>query len=402
MDKQANVGFSMDVDEPEHSVATWGGFGDHGMRASTSHDEGAQINFMMSMYRHLGQHIAPGRRAVYDARVKPKFVREHNREPKDRHEVRKATLDDSYFQMWGHLRVYCQQKGNDIKRELVNRQLGELVERAKPKQGDRGTIELNPGLKIPSYQSSFDMHWMPGSYFTERTEDDVAAGALYDTGGLYVSTSGHLGAYNDGAAYAVVAHLREKYPDFVPHSILDEGCTVGHNTLPFKDAWPDAEVVGIDIGAPVLRYAHRRAEELGYEIRFSQQNAEKTKYEDESFDFIVSTMFLHETSKRAIRNIVAEARRLLKPGGLMLHVEQPPFRWFDDPFEQFVRDWDTHNNNEPFWGPMHDMDLEDVAVKAGFAREDVIQEMTKLITPTATDKYNVGKGAWYVFGAWKR
>ena len=25
MDKQVNVGFSMDVDEPEHRVATWGG-----------------------------------------------------------------------------------------------------------------------------------------------------------------------------------------------------------------------------------------------------------------------------------------------------------------------------------------------------------------------------------------
>ena len=85
MDKQVNVGFSMDVDQPGQAVATWGGFGEHGMRANTNHDEGAQINFMMSMYRHLGQHVAPGRRDVYDARVKPKFVREHNREPLDRH-----------------------------------------------------------------------------------------------------------------------------------------------------------------------------------------------------------------------------------------------------------------------------------------------------------------------------
>ena len=402
MDKQVIIGFSTDVDEPDQSVPTWSGFGEHGMRANTNHDESAHINFMMSIYRHLGQHVSPGRRDVYDQRVKPKFVRDHNREPKDRHEVREATLDDPYFQMWGHLRVYCQQKGNDLRRELVNRQLGELAERAKPRPGDRGALELDPDVQIPKYQSSFDMHWMPGGYYTERTQDDVSAGALYDTGGLYISTSGHLGAYNDGAAYTAVAYLREKYPDFVPRRILDEGCTVGHNTLPFKDAWPDAEVVGIDVAAPVLRYAHRRAEELGYEICFSQQNAEETKYEDGSFDFIVSTMFLHETSKRAIRNIFAEGHRLLKPGGFMMHVEQPPFRWFDDPFEQFVRDWDTHNNNEPFWGPMHDMDLEEVAVGAGFRRDDVVQEMAQLITPTATDKYNVGKGEWYVFGAWKR
>ena len=41
----------------------------------------------------------------------------------------------------------------------------------------------------------------------------------------------------------------------------------------------------------------------------------------------------------------------------MLHVEQPPFKMIDDPFDQLMKDWDTHNNNEPFWGPMHYMDL---------------------------------------------
>jgi ubiquinone/menaquinone biosynthesis C-methylase UbiE len=215
-------------------------------------------------------------------------------------------------------------------------------------------------------------------------------------------TSGHLGPFGDGAAYSIVNYLRERFPDFTPEHVLDQGCTVGHNTLPFKHAWPDAEVTGIDIGAPVLRYAHARAEAMGYDVDFSQQNAEQTKYKDESFDLITSTMFLHETSKRAVNNVVREAHRLLKPGGLMLHVEQPPFRWFDDPFEQFERDWDTHNNNEPFWGPMHDMDLEEVAVKGGFAREDVVQEYAGLMKPTEDNRYTPAAGQWYVFAAWKK
>jgi SAM-dependent methyltransferase len=316
--------------------------------------------------------------------------------------VRKAVKDDPYFQFWGHLRVLANQTLFYENGQTVERQLDTLIEKAKPGKNEKGKLELDPNLEIPKYQAALDIHWMPGSFYTETTEDDVAAGAMYDSGGLYVMTAGNLGPLGDGGAYSVINYLRETYPDFQPKRILDQGCTVGHNTLPFKEAWPDAEVIGIDIGAPVLRYAHARSESLGSAITFSQQNAEHTEYEDNSFDFVTSTMFLHETSRKAVHEIIAEGYRILKPGGLMLHVEQPPFRWFEDPFDQYVRDWDTHNNNEPFWGPMHDMDLEQVAVDAGFARKDVVQEMTPLIKPTTTDNYAKGPGAWYVFAAWKR
>ncbi len=396
-----NLGFSAGAAAGQ-TVPTFSGFGDHGMRVATDHDEDARSNFMMELYRHLGSNVAPGRREVYDARVKPAFVKEHGRAPKDRHEVRKAVQGDSYFQFWGHLRVYCNQTLFYDNARTIERQYDELIERAKSFGGKEKNLDLDPDFEIPRYQAALDMHWMPGSFYTDRAKDDVAAGAIYDAGGLYVMTSGHLGPYGDGAAYSIINYLRERFPDFTPTQILDQGCTVGHNTLPFKEAWPEAEVTGIDIGAPVLRYGHARAQAMGYDVTYSQQNAENTKYDDASFDFIVSTMFLHETSYKAVHNVVREAHRLLKPGGLMLHVEQPPFAWFDDPFEQFVRDWDTHNNNEPFWGPMHDMDLEDVAVKGGFAAEDVVQEMADLIKPTEKDRYARAAGQWYVFAAWKR
>ena len=386
----------------EQQVATFGGFGRHDLSPETVHDEDARSNFMMDLYRHLGSQAGAGRRDVFEGRVKPAFVKEHGRAPKDRHEVRKAVQDDPYFQFWGHLRVLANQTLFFENSQTVERQLDTLIEKAKPGKHEKGTLELDANFKIPKYQAALDMHWMPGSYYTKTTNDDVAAGAMYDSGGLYVMTAGNLGPLGDGGAYSVINYLRETYPDFNPKRIMDQGCTVGHNTLPFKDAWPNAEVIGIDIGAPVLRYAHARSESLGSAVTFSQQNAEHTKYEDNSFDFVTSTMFLHETSRTAVHKIIAEGHRILKPGGLMLHVEQPPFRWFEDPFDQYVRDWDTHNNNEPFWGPMHDMDLEQVAVDAGFSREDVVQEMTPLIKPTKTDNYAKGPGAWYVFAAWKR
>ncbi len=55
------------------SEATWAGFGQHGMRADMNHDETANMDFIMSFYRHLGRNVAPGHRKVNDDRVKPKF-----------------------------------------------------------------------------------------------------------------------------------------------------------------------------------------------------------------------------------------------------------------------------------------------------------------------------------------
>ncbi len=383
------------------NVTTWRGYGKHEMLVDTNHDEASRIDFMMNLFKHMGSEIWPGHRKLYENKVEPAFKKAHGRKPKDRHEVREVMLDEEYFRLWSMLRVYAQENIYSERRNIVERQLDDLVARAKPRESDKGTVEIDPNFVAPRYQTNLDMHWMPGGYANEVTQDDVAAGAMYDTGGLYVSTGGMFGKYNNGAAYAVVAWIQENFPRLTPKRILDQGCTVGHNTLPYKDAWPDAEVIGIDIGGPGLRYAHRRAESLGYKVTFSQQNAEATKYEDESFDMVLSTMFLHETSNKAVYNIVKENRRLLKPGGLMLHVEQPPFEKIAEPFDQLMKDWDTHNNNEPFWGRMHDMDLEDVALRAGFKKSDIVQTFAPTVTPTESDKYNRGNGQWFMFAATK-
>ena len=401
-----NLGFS---DSASHRSRenTWRGRGIHDASAQTDHDESSRMDFVMTLLRHIGRNVAPGHQTVFDKKVEPDFVKKTGRKPKDRHEVRKAMLENPYFQYWSHLRLYSQETSYYERSRIVDRQLDTLIDKAKTvpagKKGknDKGSLKLNPGLVIPPYQKHFDMHWMPGSYYTEFTKDDVAGGAMYDTGGLYITSSGHLGAYNDGAGYAIARYIQSKFPTFKPKRVLDEGCTTGSNTVPLKDAWPQAEVHAVDIGAPVLRTAHARSEALGLAVHYSQQNAENTDFKAGSFDLITSSMFLHETARKAVHNIVKECYRLLSPGGIMVHVEQPPFAWAKSPFDQMTRDWDTHNNNEPFWGTMHDMDLEKVALDAGFKKENITLEMVPLVTPTESDKYALGKGAWFVFVARK-
>lgn len=378
----------------------------HAVLPAATHDESARQNFVQSLKVHLATRVSPGNKTVYEHRAAPRFAREHRRPPKDRHEVRSVMRHEPYYQTWSTLLRTSQEMMWDSVNVSVERQLPALRDQAAAERDTLGSLTLNPDLSIPAYHTAVDIHCQPGGYHTELVPDDVAAGATYDRA-VYIYAMGRLGALNDEMGQSVVLHLTEQHPDFRPARILDMGCTVGHSTLPYVGAYPDAEVFAIDVGAPVLRYAHARAEALGKRVHFSQQNAEHTDFADASFDLIVSHILLHETSSAAIRAVMRECHRLLKPGGLMLHQEVPQYEGMP-PYDAFILDWDTYNNNEPFWGTVHSMDLQKLAESAGFAAGNVVQTMIPSALERAkarTEKFQGGDfgggGAWFVFGARK-
>ena len=244
-----------------------------------------------------------------------------------------------------------------------------------------GTLRLNPELEIPAYHRGVDIHCMPGGYHTEFGAGDVANGAVYDTA-VYIYAMGRMGPLNSDIGDTAIAWIKENHPEFKPRRILDLGCTVGHSTLSYCDAWPDAEVFGIDVGAPVLRYAHARAESMGKTVHFSQQNA-------------------------AMRRIMRECNRLLTPGGLAVHAETPPYR--DLPaYDAFMLDWDTRNNNEPYWGASHELVPADLAAETGFDPSKAFEayqpsafEATERRTKVFQGGDFGGGGAWWLWGVQK-
>ena len=369
----------------------------HSMLPPTNHDELARQNFVQSLRIYLFRTMSPGVREIYDKLVKPRFESEHQRPPKDRYEIRKVMQHEPYYQWQSLLKRTAQEMMWDAISTSVERQLPELVARAKDKAKPIGSLTLDPDLPIPAHQRAVDIHCMPGGYHSEFTEDDVAAGAIYDRG-VYTYVVGKLGPLNDALAQSVIHnYLKREYPDFQPAKILDMGCAVGHSTLPYVDAYPDAEVYAIDIGAPMLRYAHARAEDLGKRVHFSQQNAEHTNFADGSFDLIVSNILLHEIPVPAIRNVFRECYRLLAPGGMMVHVDAPLYRHMD-PYTAFVFDWETANNNEPFWSAMRALDLGMVATDAGFEAEKVIETF---IPRSVWKEEQVSTNNWFIFAASK-
>lgn len=344
------------------------GFKRHAMLPDTTHDEQSRQDFVGALRGHLSGRLMPGAYKVYASKVEPAFKAKHGRTPADEGEVRKVMTQDPFYQFWSAMQRRSQEMLWESVIDPTERQLPELIDKArKIGRKARGKLRLDPSLEIPRYHRAADIHLQPGGYHTDFTTDDVAAGAVYDKGiNLYMG--GALGPENDLTGNTLLAYVQEKHPDFKPKRILDIGCAIGNSTLVWARAFPKAEVHGIDVGAPVLRYAHARAEALGVKVDFSQQNAEHTDFADGSFDLVLSHITLHETSRSALPRILGECRRLLRKGGLMLHLEIPRGRTV---MEKFMHNWEAYNNNETFSRFMTDIDLVAEAMKGGYRKDEV-------------------------------
>tara|TARA_R110000765_G_scaffold317604_1_gene410007 strand:+ start:1315 stop:2547 length:1233 start_codon:yes stop_codon:yes gene_type:complete len=394
----------LDVAPPYNAVAR------HGVSPKASHDEIARFDFLANFNKFMSGALAPGNKLAYDVRVLPKFEKEHGREPKNRFEIRRSMNDDPFHQFWSALKRNSMEMRQQNGRAMVLRQIDELNAKARQYNEGRETLELHPEIEIPRYQSAVDIHCMPGSYHGEEHPGDISAGANYDCG-IFATTAGGLGALSDGGGQALVEWIRKTRPGWEPRRVLDIGCTVGHNIVPLALAFPNCEFIAIDTAAPILRYAHARAQSLGAtNIRFIQANAEDlSRWENGSFDWVQTTMFLHETSGKSLPRILSEGYRVLADDGLMLHLEQPEYHDGMPLFEQFLRDWDAFNNNEPFWSSMHSLDMKDEMVAAGFGSDELFETGVRAIVdreifpeaPTGEDEDHGRAAYWHAYGAWK-
>jgi ubiquinone/menaquinone biosynthesis C-methylase UbiE len=103
-----------------------------------------------------------------------------------------------------------------------------------------------------------------------------------------------------------------------PRRILDLGCGTGSTTLLLKQAFPQAQVIGLDFSPYMLVMAEHKARTAGLEIQWCHGNAEATGFPDASFELVTASLLFHETPPTVSKSILREAFRLLTAGGEVL------------------------------------------------------------------------------------
>ena len=385
----------------------------HELGPSHDADAAARGRFVSAMRGFILNDLASDLKHAFDTRAAPAFENEHGRAPQSSDEAHEALMGDPAFSIYSAMRVRAQRMVWETVGDGVERD-AEAMEAIEAKNAGRpGSLTLDHAFAIPRNVDGIDVHLMPGSY--TRGAETLEAGAVYDRG-LAVFSMGLMGEELSDIGQSMAAWVKANNPDFAPRDVLDLGCTVGHNTLPWKEAFPQARVTGIDAAPGGLRYAAARAKAMETEAHFRQMDASYLKFADGSFDLVFSSMFLHELPAKARAKVLEEARRVLRPGGLMLHMELPPNDRMG-PFEGFYLDWDSHYNAEPYYKSYRDEDPKALCTKAGFAEEDYVEfvvpslgiyglEAIKKSVSADIGSQTTGRLAdgvmWFGFGAWKR
>ena len=223
------------------------------------------------------------------------------------------------------------------------------------KQGP-GILELNSELDIPEY-AKHEIHIQPGGYI-----GDPLGGYVYHYG-VNVFT---LNLHAEDIFHRELADIIPIPKDGKVNTFLDLGTGIGQLPLAVKERFPNTDVWGIDTAAPMLRYGHMRAVELGLNINLSQRLAEDTQFEDNSFDIITGYILFHEIPTQDTRKILAEVKRILRPGGVFFPVD---FKTYDQrppsANSRLNQWWDHVYNNEVWTEEYRDSNFSELMIEAG-------------------------------------
>jgi ubiquinone/menaquinone biosynthesis C-methylase UbiE len=103
-------------------------------------------------------------------------------------------------------------------------------------------------------------------------------------------------------------------------NFLEVGAGTARTTRFVRLAYPKARIVTTDLSAPYLKVAQKKLADLD-RVDFVQADAAELPFQDGHFDAVYSTFLFHELPEEARRDVVCEARRVLKPGGLLVWVD---------------------------------------------------------------------------------
>ncbi|MDJ0636345.1 MAG: class I SAM-dependent methyltransferase [Xenococcaceae cyanobacterium MO_188.B29] len=181
----------------------------------------------------------------------------------------------------------------------------------------------NPNLVYPNYYTSQNFHGIKKGYL------NPSAAVSYDSVTQYALPPNE-------------TWVRQELVNAIggqPRKILDLGCGTGSTTLMLKQAFPKAEVIGLDLSPYMLIMAEYKANKAGLDIQWLHRKAEATGFSENNFDLVTASLLFHETPPFISQQILQESFRLLVPGGqvIILDGNQKTLRhttWLTEIFEE--------------------------------------------------------------------
>ncbi len=247
----------------------------------------------------------------------------------------------------------------------------------------RDELRLNPKLVEPEY-----FRFVPFHQHTGGVTHDILDGVCYEIG-RRTTVPSHTDPNN------IYRILFEALPQRVYPRVLDWGTGHGAALIEWQRLHPESECHGVDLSAPCLLLAHKRARERGMKCLFSQQDLAHMDFPDGHFDLVFFNFMLHELPASETPALLREAARVLKPGGIFAGHEfhlRP-----GDPFQNALQRSHAFTNNETYATPWFESPIEDMALHAGFSRTNsqVFDQLNRSVVRAG--KAPITANHWYLY-----
>lgn len=161
--------------------------------------------------------------------------------------------------------------------------------------------------------------------------------------------------------------LQQQLP-IVPNAILDIGCGIGMSTEALQEIYPQASVTGVDLSPYFLAVAQHR-EQSRHNIQWIHAAAESTDLPDQSFDLVSASLMFHELPAAAAKDIITEARRLLRPGGYLAIMDMNPQSEVFVNMPPYILT--LLKSTEPYLDQYFSLDMQQTFRSAGFVNSSI-------------------------------
>lgn len=313
-----------------------------------SHDDASRLDFVEGVRTFNYRHVVKPLLDDYERRVDERR-RAGLGEPTTKEQAGSLYVSDPSYLFSCALQRNMQRLGWSTASEGAHREAPSLslALRASQAASVYSELLLDPNLQMPEWYTRAriggrdDIHLVEGGYW-----GDELVGPFYERGGAAYRLAWR-GGYDATGPGALETFVRSAPPGRY-NKVLDVGCSFGGLTRVLRNVYSTAEVIGIDLSAAALTYAHYLAERDGQRISYQQRDAQHTSFDEDSFDLVTGFLVLHEVPDDARAAIIAEAFRILRPGGTLMFLDIPPYSALT-PAQAFFESFDGRGNGECFW-----------------------------------------------------